>query len=471
MKKRFAGLSDSRRGPITILTPIILAALLACVGCTRQHLMKTPVIVAAGGVDPFAKVGPENRTQSFPVLVVSGRTPSGSATPGKFYTGQRSRTLRLGVATMTIGPGLNWAELVEQSKAERRDEDPEIRFDAYREYGILWSSIPPTMMAEDAAEPDRAPAADFVAAIEQMLDKSRRNEITIYVHGFNTKFDLNLGIAAEFWHYMGRDGAMISFDWPSEASLFAYQADKANAAYSTRQFRTLLEFLAENTSATRINILAHSAGGPVVMESLRDLSLMNRDKSEAELRAACRIGRVVLAAPDMDLLSALNAGFDGAGRVPESFSIYASTADKALLLSSAIFRADRLGSSVNRLTPDERAALRRAPTQAIDVTSAEERSGTFLGHSYYHQNPWVSSDVALSLAFSASPTERGLVRDEKSAFWTFPDTYGDNIVDVARALLARSARAQSDPHHHRPESASAAHDTNADRVGAMEALQ
>ena len=104
-----------------------------------------------------------------------------------------------------------------------------------------------------------------------------------------------------------------------------------------------------------------------------------------------------------------------------------------------------MGASVGRLTAEERKAVRASPSQAIDVTNAERRAKSTLGHSYYHQNPWVSSDVALFLAVGATPEERGLVRDEETAFWSFPDDYEDNILETARRLIAKYGRERTDP--------------------------
>jgi len=416
----------------------------AVAGCTRQYLMETPTIVSLGGIDPFRKVPADRQTTAIPVFVASSRTISGQKDAGTFYTNARGRVVRLGVATVEIGPRLDWPQLVEVSRAATRKHEPEIRLAEYEEYGILYRTVPDNLAkvdAEVAAQArDHAPADRFLEVVNPLLAESQRAQITIYVHGFNTEFADNLGIAAEFWHYMGRDGVMLSFDWPSRASLFDYQADKANAAYATRQFRQLLAFLASETEADRINIIAHSAGCPIVVESLRDLSLMYRELDDDALRARTRIGRVVLAAPDMDLLVAINAGLDGAGRVPEALAIYASTRDTALGLSGKIFDADRLGASVQRLTESERLVLRQSATQAIDVTNAERHSGSLLGHSYYHQNPWVSSDVALLVALGATPEERGLVRDDKTAFWSFPDDYQSRIKGIAEGLLVKYGR-------------------------------
>lgn len=53
----------------------------------------------------------------------------------------------------------------------------------------------------------------------------------------------------------------------------------------------------------------------------------------------------------------------------------------------------RLGSSIGKLSDEEKDALIANKTQWIDVTAAQRRKGTFLGHSYFHDNPWVSSDL------------------------------------------------------------------------------
>ena len=88
---------------------------------------------------------------------------------------------------------------------------------------------------------------------------------------------------------------------------------------------------------------------------------------------------------------ALSARVDGVVRVTQSLAVYASRGDKALSFSSYIFGDVRLGSSIGKLTDDERKAMIANKTQVIDVSAARRRGASFLGHSYYHQNLWVSS--------------------------------------------------------------------------------
>ena len=421
---------------------LFVAVALVMAGCSsRTYLMKTPVVAADGLVDPFEHVVPERQKSEVPVFVASARTVSGHADPARYYTNDRSREVRVGLATVEIGPGMTWEDLVRESLAEKRSRKPEVTVTDYEEFGPLWSTAwPPNYRFDrdwDAPGVDREPAERFVEAIEAALQSSRRRQIGIYVHGFNTRFANNLEITGEFWHYMGRDGVAMSFDWPSKGSLFSYQVDKANANFAIRQFRRLLEFLAANTSASRINILAHSAGNPVVVEALRQISLMYYDLDDDEARRRSKIGRVVLAAPDMDLDAALSAGIDGAGRITQGWAIYASRRDKALGFSADIFGDIRVGSSIGKLSEDERAALIANDSQWIDATAAQRRHPSFLGHSYYHQNPWVSSDVMLFLATGASAEERGLVRDLETGFLVFPDDYEQRLPEIVERLRAK----------------------------------
>ena len=446
--RRVGGPAWRRRLAATFATSCAAALCALAAGC-GSTLMATPAVVVAGEIDPFERVIPERRTSEVPVFIASARTPSGKDDPAGFYSKDRSREVRVGRATVTIGAGMAWEDLAAESRAGKRTSEPAVALAAYEEFGPLWSSAwPPDFRFDpgwDGAGVSREAGDRFVAEIEAQLEGSRRRQITVYVHGFNTTFEGNTVMAGEFWHYMARDGVMISFDWASRGSVFSYEADKANANFAVRQFRILLEFLADHTTAERVNILAHSAGNPVVVEALRQLSLRSYAMDDDEARRRWRIGRVVLAAPDMDLGAALSASVDGAGRITQGSAVYASTRDKALGLSGNIFGDVRVGRSIGKLSDDQRDALIRADQQWIDATNAQRRSSSFLGHSYYHQNPWVSSDVMLYLRLGATPEERGLVRNRETGFLEFPDDYEERLPGIVEALRDRYGDGTTSP--------------------------
>lgn len=425
----------------TLMTFVLVLGALLLAGCKGPVLMATPAAVSEGGINPFEKVVPERQNSRVPVFVASARTVSGKEGPLDFYTTDRSREVRLGLATLSIGSGMTWEQLVAESCVKKRSKDPEVLVVSYEEFGPLWTTAwPPNIRFDrdwDAEGLDREPANRFVEAIDAELSRSRRRQITVYVHGFNTTFGGNLTIAGEFWHYMARDEVLISFDWPSKGSLFSYEDDKANSYFAIRQLRKLLEFLASETTASRINILAHSAGNPIAIEALRQLSLIHYDLDGDEARQRTKIGHVVFAAPDADLDTTFSAAVDGAGRVADGFAIYASKRDKALGFSGNIFGDVRLGRSIGKLSEDEKAAIIANDSQWIDATNAQRKAPSFLGHSYYHQNPWISSDVMLFLRTGCTAQERGLVRNTTTGFMEFPDDYAERLPEIVEQLKAK----------------------------------
>jgi len=85
----------------------------------------------------------------------------------------------------------------------------------------------------------------------------------------------------------------------------------------------------------------------------------------------------------------------------------------------------------------------------VDVVGAENRVGSWLGHSYFHEDPWVSTDVLLTLATGAHPLDRGLQRDGERKVYAFGKTYPERARAAAQKSLnspaAAPAPARTDP--------------------------
>jgi esterase/lipase superfamily enzyme len=426
----------AQAGILLFLASFVLAG---C-GSGPQRLMRTPSVVEMGIVDPTAAVAESRRSGESVVFIASGRVPARDGVKGEPLTTERGHVLHLGVAGVQLGEGLSWDELAAATVGGKHTGKPVVRMRGYEAVGVLWETVPPADLApvpdgvhEDAS---REAADRWFARLNEEIAATGTRDLVIYVHGFNTDFAVNTGMAAEIWHYAGRRGAVLSFAWPSRHRLLGYGADKANAAYAVRHLRILLEVLAERSVAARIHFVAHSAGCPIVVDALHELRLLHGGLSRAELGARFRIGRVVLAAPDMDLMQFFNASLDGFDDLPERIAIYASREDGALRLASLLFEADRLGRSVGHLTAWEReVVLGFDHIEAVDVSNPEDLLGDFLGHGYYHRDPWVSSDILLFLADGLRAAERGLVRNLETGFWEFPEGYLDGL----RALEAPAA--------------------------------
>lgn len=410
-----------------VLCVLVISALSGC----QTTLMPTP-IVFDDNVDPFAHTPNDIRTTTSEVFIVTDRKPSGKQEPASFYSKKRDEALWIALAEVDLGKSMSWEELREQSLTSHRSMKPNIGLVSLDQYGALWKEIPTHPTNEFT---DEQVTRAFLDAVQAKLDRSLRKEIFIFVHGFNTAVDDNTELAAELFHYLGDDGVFMSYEWPSRHSVFDYSKDKANARYSTRYFRLLLEFLAEHTQAERINILAHSAGAPVAVEAVRELRLMLVHEDASNIQRHYRIGHLVLFAPDMDLAQFVNAEHDGLHLIAESISIYISTSDKALNFSAWVYGFARLGEPLKALRPKDLENLRHiANLEVIDVAAAEKNHGSFLGHSYFHEDPWVSSDMIMLLRHGATPEERGLTRPDDNPIWGFPPDYPQRARAAARKL-------------------------------------
>ena len=150
-------------------------------------------------------------------------------------------------------------------------------------------------------------------------------------------------VASELWHFLGYDGAFIAFSRPSTRRTLAYWSDLDDAINSSRRLRALILHIAENTDAERIHVLACSAGTRLVARTLADLGLYGYLLDEEELHRRTKLGHVILVGSDVGRSIMMGYLLDGALRVPETLTIYQSSADSDLGLSRRVFGRNRVG--------------------------------------------------------------------------------------------------------------------------------
>ena len=415
--------------PLIVLLPALLLA-----GCA-QRMNPTPLPFRAGPDESVA----ESITGD-PVVTVLYATDRGAVerNDGETrYTDDRGLALRFGVATVSFGEkGDTASKVVRQME---RNQRPTIRVEGVRDFGRHWLTLPisdedypRTLGAPGPDDPIRAAEQEFIDEVNSRLSGAKR--VLVYVPGFNTTFRDPLHLAAEFGLYMDKQVVPIAFSWPSNKSFFNYGKQMTRAETSIRNLRELLILLAEKTDAERIDVLSYSAGAPLVTDALHQIRLLHADSTVEEIREATKIGRVVYAGADEDFERFRNMYLDGFGEIAEAITLYSSTKDAGLGLSTAFVRGTtRLGRAMEALTENDRRALREATvTSIVDVEYAQRRAGggDLWSHAYWYGNSWVSADLIAQLTWDLSPAERGLVRDDgedASPAWRFPKDYPDRV--------------------------------------------
>lgn len=210
-------------------------------------------------------------------------------------------------------------------------------------------------------------------------------DVLVFVHGFNTSYDearLRLAqIVAD-----GRFGGVpVLFTWASASQFLAYEGDKQSATIARDAFVELLANLGKTPGVGRVHVLAHSMGGWLAMETLRQNAIAGNPTLNG------RLGEVMLAAPDIDIavFRQQMARLQGA-----RISVFATPDDRALNLSSRLAGLrPRLGA-IDPAKSADRAELQRMGVRIYDLS---QFSGGFIRHGVYADAPSVIRTIGAEL--------------------------------------------------------------------------
>ncbi|GJE57815.1 alpha/beta hydrolase [Methylobacterium sp. WL9] len=206
-------------------------------------------------------------------------------------------------------------------------------------------------------------------------------DVLIYVHGYRESFESSALSAAMLSDGIRFRGASALFTWPSAAATFDYGYDRESAMWSRDAFEDLLKALAASPSGGRINIVAHSMGTLLTLETLRML------RAEAGEAAMARIGAVVLAAPDIDIDLFTNA-VERMGPDVHKITVISSTNDRALELSGVLAGGTRAGA----------ADRGRLEALGVRVADASDYGGGLINHDLFLSNPEVQGVVKRAIS-------------------------------------------------------------------------
>lgn len=206
-------------------------------------------------------------------------------------------------------------------------------------------SVPPDRSPGAITYPDRGsapdPARDFLTTRAELYPQApafrtdlraalaeNGGEAVIFVHGYNNTFAEGLYRFAQLGHDLKVPGVLVHYSWPSRANVMGYAYDRDSALFARDGFEALLHEV-RAAGARRIVILAHSMGGAIGMETLRQMAIAG------DTETLSRISGVVLISPDLDI-DVFRAQAHRIGPLPQPFIIFTSGRDRALQLAARL---------------------------------------------------------------------------------------------------------------------------------------
>ncbi|BCX49251.1 DUF900 hydrolase family protein [Haloferula helveola] len=405
--------------------PVLCAAFVSSCGVGVQPLMPTPVLYTESGHKPLDHLPPGERWKERRVYYVTNRSRQGGAQRISYGNGI-SPDLSVGTSLIGFGgPDMTWAHLNRVSAESERDDVVELSIAGIAEFG----RIPANSTVSQAAGPEAA--AFWLKELNESIDSSRDKDLLIYVHGAKVNFYNSCAFAAQLDHFLGRDMTSLAFAWPTHQNILSYVsgADVHRAYESAEALADLLELLGSRTDARRIHILSWSAGARVATRGIALLRERHPNESAASLRRRFRIGTAYFAAGDVPSHEFVAAA-PAIDSLVERIIVTQTDHDSALESSSRIMRGGmRIGQQGNDLNEDEIAVLRSLKhLEVVDMSEGTEKRGfDIVGHRYWFDHPWASTDVLLSIGTDLSPRERGLVPGGLPMQWDLPPDYPERL--------------------------------------------
>lgn len=216
----------------------------------------------------------------------------------------------------------------------KQDRSAAVKFAKYE------VSIPPTHVLGQIEWPKGVvdPRSDFaVTGVEDLRSSARMiaaieaqkgDEVVVFLHGYNNTPSEALYRFAQIGHDFRIEEPRVLFAWPSAGTATGYVYDRDSVLFSRDPLAQLLTAISQHTDK-KITLIAHSMGGHLAMEVMRQLSLTGQ-------RSVLRdIGTVVLLAPDIDP-DIFRAQAHAIGRLPDPFIIMSSKEDRALNFSAIL---------------------------------------------------------------------------------------------------------------------------------------
>ncbi|NDW04358.1 alpha/beta hydrolase [Jiella pacifica] len=205
-----------------------------------------------------------------------------------------------------------------------------------------------------------------------------KKRVIIFVHGFNNTFEDAVFRFAQIATDLPIDAAPVLFTWPSGGSVFDYLYDRDSANFSRDELESMIGQVAARPDVKDVTILAHSMGGWLAMEAVRQLAIRRGGTLPQKL------SNIILASPDVDV-DVFVKQLDQIGRASQRITIFTATDDVALDVSRRIAGSSQRLGAIDITRPAVRDVLIRRGITAIDLSAATSSDG--LNHINFADSP------------------------------------------------------------------------------------
>jgi esterase/lipase superfamily enzyme len=230
----------------------------------------------------------------------------------------------------------------------------------------------------------------------------------LFIHGYSATFRDAARRTAQISYDLNYQGAAMFFSWPAGSDLESFEQranyvkDLRRAQDSDDDLVSVIQKIARFSGAKRVHLIAHSMGNYVLTEALKTID----DRlSDGRVRPML-FDQVILAAPDINAKEYVKKNGLGQRLKPfaKRYTVYASTADKALWLSKSVNGYEPLGF----LNSYSQGGARDLLYDLVDASQLTE--GWFdSGHIYYGDMPEVLIDLGyIFRGIQAKSLQRGL---------------------------------------------------------------
>ncbi len=415
----------------------VLACVLLIAGCTEsRRLMPTPNLYIDEKTTLFEALPQDYASTLVELIYVTDRAPETDEAGNLRYGYNRSNSLAVGTTVVDLGQNATWEELVEASRTHTRFGEFELALISINEFtGLPPTPIPYQVIDGEIVENPEAVAAIEVsvalihAEVDRRLALTPRKDAYIYVHGFHNTFEDAAFALAELWHFFGREGLPIIYTWPAgHPGIFGYTYDRESSEFTVFHLKQLIKWLAELPEIENIHLIAHSRGADVAVSAFRELVIWARGAG-LDPREHFKIKNFVLAAPDLDVqVMSQRIAAERLALAVDQVTLYSSPGDKAIGLAEKLFASPRgrLGTlGINELNEEEIGRMKANAARVTVVNFQGESTG--YGHSYFRNNPAVSSDLVLKIRYGFKPGEAGRPLEHIGLnFWRVPEGYPAN---------------------------------------------